>query len=137
MISLRVLSICRKSFLNKNYKLLNIINRKYENSANDRPKYEKFDEQYDEKYYKRDEDLNQSIIKLYAEHIPTTITQKVLLSLGSAITAITDPHRDGIKCFKAFSQISINLIINKWQIWSQFLVKRPVIRLFETFMRKC
>lgn len=130
MISLRVLSICRKSFLNKNYKLLNVINRKFENSANDRPKYEKLDEEYDEQHYRRDEDLNQNIIKLYAEHIPTTITQKALLTLGSAITAITDPYRDGIKYFKTFSQISINIInhiINKWQIWSQFLVKQPVI----------
>jgi hypothetical protein len=107
MISLRVLSICRKSFLNKNYKLLN-INRKFENSANDRPKYEKFEEQY----YRRDEDLNQNIIKLYAGHIPTTITQKVLLTLGSAITAITDPYRDGIKRFKTFNQIPINPSIN-------------------------
>ncbi|CAG2116323.1 unnamed protein product [Medioppia subpectinata] len=41
----------------------------------------------------KDGRYEEPLIHLYDTHIPTTITQKVLLSLGSGIASITDPYR--------------------------------------------
>jgi len=83
-MSFRVWSICRNSIFKTN---LIIINRNYQNQ----PNYSQFDHQSQD-----DDRRHEPVLRLYPEHIPTTTTQKVLLSLGSAISAITDPHRDGI-----------------------------------------
>ncbi|XP_067131787.1 ubiquinone biosynthesis protein COQ4 homolog, mitochondrial [Centruroides vittatus] len=42
----------------------------------------------------QNDDDNTSQNTLYPEHIPTSIFQKVLLSIGSAAMAIADPYRD-------------------------------------------
>ncbi|CAG2164361.1 unnamed protein product, partial [Oppiella nova] len=42
---------------------------------------------------KHDHRSDEKIINLYETHIPTTNAQKVMLSVGSAIAAITDPYR--------------------------------------------
>ncbi|XP_054164206.1 ubiquinone biosynthesis protein COQ4 homolog, mitochondrial-like [Oppia nitens] len=49
------------------------------------------DDEYDGQQH---DSSDEPIISLYDTHIPTTVTQKVLLSVGSAIAAITDPYRD-------------------------------------------
>jgi len=41
--------------------------------------------------------MSAQLRKLYPSHIPTTLLQKVVLTAGSALAAVTNPARDGAK----------------------------------------